>query len=216
MSFMFLRFNPKREAHPLQTTSGTGFTGAGGLFQSQTGSPSSSDPALAISRGVCRASFNPKREAHPLQTRDQSALALRHPCVSIPNGKPILFRPTPGRLPPRRFARFNPKREAHPLQTPYISFTLLADWCFNPKREAHPLQTATSWTRTICRSGFNPKREAHPLQTQKRCRRRDSFGMFQSQTGSPSSLDVGLIDPGREEDLVSIPNGKPILFRRQG
>src|SRR5579875_532391 len=86
-------FNPKREAHPLQT----------GLFRKQSaikGSVSipNGKPILfrRSSTGISTAwafCFNPKREAHPLQTLAQAHF--------------------------ERYAKagFNPKREAHPLQT---------------------------------------------------------------------------------------------------
>ncbi len=64
-------FNPKREAHPLQTSFSMSATTKPSKFQSQTGSPSSSDP-LAVSRcALPMEGFNPKREAHPLQTTSQ-------------------------------------------------------------------------------------------------------------------------------------------------
>src|SRR5579875_3002428 len=61
-------------------------------FQSQTGSPSSSDEEARKDPVEFTKSFNPKREAHPLQTYIDflgQDLTLQ---VSIPNGKPILFR----------------------------------------------------------------------------------------------------------------------------
>src|SRR5579875_1460705 len=85
---------------------------------------------------------------------------------------------------------------------------------------------------------FNPKREAHPLQTVKTIAVTNAANMFQSQTGSPSSSDFFHLPLPRIENLfqsqtgspsssdpvppcqlydyqfVSIPNGKPILFRR--
>ncbi len=43
---------------------------------------------------------------------------------------------------------------------------------------------------------------------------RSTLLKFQSQTGSPSSSDQALPGSGQSEVSVSIPNGKPILFRR--
>ncbi len=63
-------------------------------FQSQTGSPSSSDVFVKASRLPAPIGFNPKREAHPLQTGGAGPLPFHSPQVSIPNGKPILFRPS--------------------------------------------------------------------------------------------------------------------------
>src|SRR5579875_3274791 len=113
---------------------------------------------------------------------------------------------------------FNPKREAHPLQTPCTPIAVVSHQSVsipngkpilviqqpqrmdrpkgasvNPKREAHPLQTPHVGlvSRSLSVSGFNPKREAHPLQTKPPRKGKD------------------------HENLVSIPNGKPILFRRR-
>src|SRR5579875_2650939 len=110
------RFNPKREAHPLQTVHIDRRAVRNCAFQSQTGSPSSSDEAAAVSRAIS-CSFNPKREAHPLQTGDCVRGAGEIICVSIPNGKPILFRLSDASVTDEISNSFNPKREAHPLQT---------------------------------------------------------------------------------------------------
>ncbi len=61
-------------------------------FQSQTGSPSSSDSMKFRRETASNFRFNPKREAHPLQTHGRLHGDTRCPHVSIPNGKPILFR----------------------------------------------------------------------------------------------------------------------------
>src|SRR5579875_1889768 len=138
------------------------------MFQSQTGSPSSSDLVLLPLTPCTLNSFNPKREAHPLQTGRSSVVSS---VKSLPfqsqTGSPSssdrrasssprtsdTFQSQTGspsssdqkRLPalPAVAARFNPKREAHPLQT-WASSVCRAAWQtgrFNPKREAHPLQT---------------------------------------------------------------------------
>src|SRR5579875_630570 len=111
--------------------------------------------------------------------------------------------------------------------------------CFNPKREAHPLQTSSTFHFHVLRTCFNPKREAHPLQTLFHPASYTTISLFQSQTGSPSSSDDTALDiAGLSHKLfqsqtgspsssdrarlemeartgeVSIPNGKPILFRR--
>ncbi len=94
-------FNPKREAHPLQT-------------------------AFRRKDGGKLPRFNPKREAHPLQTYHFVPGSGRELVVSIPNGKPILFRHRTGTHSGRDGRRFNPKREAHPLQTHCMpAFSLL-------------------------------------------------------------------------------------------
>src|SRR5579875_1119215 len=182
-------FNPKREAHPLQTfiphrkttrqrmfQSQTGSPSSSDFvlchapdrflkFQSQTGSPSSSDPVYGA--GVLRRynRFNPKREAHPLQTRGR---ATAHACadnVSIPNGKPILFRP-----PGARWRSQLLKKVSIPNGKPILFRQSLF----------------------ILRQGD---------------------AKFQSQTGSPSSSDGKGAFRRVLQERVSIPNGKPILFR---
>src|SRR5579875_3840424 len=85
-------FNPKREAHPLQTPctpiavvshqSVSIPNGKPILFRQQT-------QRMDRPKG---ASFNPKREAHPLQTKPPRKGKDHENLVSIPNGKPILFR----------------------------------------------------------------------------------------------------------------------------
>src|SRR5579875_367522 len=68
----YVSFNPKREAHPLQTL-GIILQSVGHiLFQSQTGSPSSSDSPCTMHCYTVSLCFNPKREAHPLQTTGSS------------------------------------------------------------------------------------------------------------------------------------------------
>src|SRR5579875_3662804 len=88
-----MRFNPKREAHPLQTNAWAAAAASFRSFQSQTGSPSSSDLEKPLPFRDGELCFNPKREAHPLQTRNIASVCERHE------------------------PSFNPKREAHPLQT---------------------------------------------------------------------------------------------------
>src|SRR5579875_2511435 len=139
----YVSFNPKREAHPLQTL-GIILQSVGHiLFQSQTGSPSSSDhrsQPIAFRLSGC---FNPKREAHPLQTRKIALLLTDFLLVSIPNGKPILFRQ-------RMKGRLHGADELFQSQTGspsssdalYSNCRRISPKCFNPKREAHPLQTA--------------------------------------------------------------------------
>ncbi len=97
MSFMFLRFNPKREAHPLQT-------------QRERGS-NDRRSSVSIPNG------KPILFRLPHRRR-----ALRQSRVSIPNGKPILFRRGSGRRRSKATSLcFNPKREAHPLQTEWLA-----------------------------------------------------------------------------------------------
>src|SRR5579875_2481856 len=86
------RFNPKREAHPLQTLLSDAI-----LTQTDDVSIPNGKPILfrrCQIESFCptRAGFNPKREAHPLQTGVSISCECRHRKVSIPNGKPILFR----------------------------------------------------------------------------------------------------------------------------
>ncbi len=135
--------------------------------------------------------FNPKREAHPLQTLVPDQTEYNAIGVSIPNGKPILFRPSSTCQSICMISCFNPKREAHPLQTTVReSIIVLLPMSFNPKREAHPLQTFSDGPGT-----------------------RLTFEQFQSQTGSPSSSDLLHSCCRIQAQEVSIPNGKPILFR---
>src|SRR5579875_7359 len=113
--------------------------------------------------------------------------------VSIPNGKPILFRQ-------QNINGTNAPTGTFQSQTGSPSSS---DVCLSCKF-ARPL------------TGFNPKREAHPLQTATPRRGRLRFpARFQSQTGSPSSSDKAVKHGGDLLEVeVSIPNGKPILFRR--
>ncbi len=94
-----------------------------------------------------------------------------------------------------------------------VSFRVMDVTRFNPKREAHPLQTARRCRRQGLCWCFNPKREAHPLQTVQLAIASNQGGVFQSQTGSPSSSDRHKGLPPLSDRQVSIPNGKPILFR---
>ncbi len=88
------------------------------LFQSQTGSPSSSDPDTVSVFPHCRGVSIPNGKPILFRPRNAARIHGKRKGVSIPNGKPILFRPSilPRARPVLR--RFNPKREAHPLQTP--------------------------------------------------------------------------------------------------
>src|SRR5579875_3032241 len=159
-------FNPKREAHPLQT----------GCQRKSSCTPSN-----------C---FNPKREAHPLQTCNNPTTAHLNQYVSIPNGKPILFRP--------ESAAGNRNEVAVSI----------------PNGKPILFRQSSRKSFACAKKSFNPKREAHPLQTPLSRSRSRNAGMFQSQTGSPSSSDPVASSGAKRLGLVSIPNGKPILFRQ--
>ncbi len=135
-------------------------------FQSQTGSPSSSDRVVFPAGNLPVASFNPKREAHPLQTVERAKVQCSDILVSIPNGKPILFRRGEQERCHKKQLCFNPKREAHPLQT-LLCLRLAAivqefqSQTGSPSSSDH--RRKRRWkVSLLC---FNPKREAHPLQT---------------------------------------------------
>ncbi len=165
MPISWQSFNPKREAHPLQTQRDDAGDIKRGEFQSQTGSPSSSDTSLSFA----------------------STKLLR---VSIPNGKPILFRHLTLRAQEAPVFSFNPKREAHPLQTAQISYNGTGVTEFQS-------QTGSPSSSDAVTNGYVV----------------DNASKFQSQTGSPSSSDDVRQKVLRRDDRVSIPNGKPILFR---
>ncbi len=159
-------FNPKREAHPLQTERERKRKRAIVIeFQSQTGSPSSSDKTDGAPAISGRGGFNPKREAHPLQTACGGLISYPDCYVSIPNGKPILFRRAEG---------------------------------FFPRDGCDAFQSQTG-------SPSSSDSEAVPAP--------GPLLVFQSQTGSPSSSDRAIGHCFQSGRGVSIPNGKPILFR---
>ncbi len=158
-------------------------------FQSQTGSPSSSD-----------------------QGKLRGEQGTTH--VSIPNGKPILFRPICSIAWILSIGCFNPKREAHPLQTIQNCPWPTAYLEFQSQTGSPSSSDRASSSVSACRRGsFNPKREAHPLQTKRRSSASSGVVRFQSQTGSPSSSDLDRFFGESQFLCVSIPNGKPILFR---
>ncbi len=184
-------FNPKREAHPLQTVQGMKQAQPMLQFQSQTGSPSSSDCECEPDRLPGCTGFNPKREAHPLQTLGTLRRTGGGRLVSIPNGKPILFRHELGYIlsprggyvsipngKPILFRRLRisgaggaslqfQSQTGSPSSSDEMRLRAAIEDVqgFNPKREAHPLQTHSRPCKQNQGKGFNPKREAHPLQT---------------------------------------------------
>ncbi len=162
------------------------------MFQSQTGSPSSSDLVLLPLTPCTLNSFNPKREAHPLQTGRSSVVS---------SVKSLPFQSQTG----------------SPSSSDWWSMIVASARAksFNPKREAHPLQTAELPVLPVHQIRFNPKREAHPLQT------KSGFLLFllSPLVSIPNGKPI-LFRPGRVRSAgrhgrpgVSIPNGKPILFR---
>ncbi len=161
------------------------------MFQSQTGSPSSSDRDEHVHEPELISIVSIPNGKPILFRRGYISRISSHFSVSIPNGKPILFRPT--RLQLMSVAQL---KVSIPNGKP-ILFRLLR----------------TFWPQGL-RCRFNPKREAHPLQTHSSPRRSAGVSWFQSQTGSPSSSDPAPMRQGRSTFSVSIPNGKPILFRR--
>ncbi len=85
-------FNPKREAHPLQTRGQRGTCHAPDSVSIPNGKPILFRRRTIWSPAMSRGCFNPKREAHPLQTQHFRLYRPLRAEVSIPNGKPILFR----------------------------------------------------------------------------------------------------------------------------
>ncbi len=183
-------FNPKREAHPLQTHQRLRQRAEAGIVSIPNGKPilfrlRDLDRAYANffrvsipngkpilfrphpDRASCRPSLVSIPNGKPILFRlgVWRVTAEYNFEVSIPNGKPILFRPSTRCSGATLISCFNPKREAHPLQTQRPSSSIARWRSFNPKREAHPLQTPKPAPAMAPLSSFNPKREAHPLQT---------------------------------------------------
>ncbi len=157
-------FNPKREAHPLQTTmKPLGFISVW-LFQSQTGSPSSSDEAPLRQNGLKDEVSIPNGSPSSSDTGSEQSVHAQGG-VSIPNGKPILFR-------------------------------------------HHLHRWLQHWTLAFQSQTGSPSSSDNAI-----VQVRSGVAVFQSQTGSPSSSDILIRKPDSASRDVSIPNGKPILFR---
>ncbi len=162
------------------------------MFQSQTGSPSSSDSRHREWIGRKGQVSIPNGKPILFRLRMWDSYQEVSQCqVSIPNGKPILFRQS--RREREKIMKILFQSQTGSPSSSDGESSLRQDSLkqgFNPKREAHPLQTLISILPRWILQGFNPKREAHPLQTQ---------AVTHNMSGMP---------------VVSIPNGKPILFRQ--
>ncbi|SRR5579875_1354089 len=209
-------------------------------FQSQTGSPSSSDGILSNTLYCCLtvsipngkpilfrrrvpgtgqarvARFNPKREAHPLQTNStMPRLAIRVD-VSIPNGKPILFRPS------IMTTETNDRQVSIPNGKPIL---------FRPgigSREGASrvgvsipngkpiLFRPCSVSQTHCRYQPVSIPNGKPILFRRVKGKGKGNGTIVSiPNGKPILFRLSGRDSLHARAAVSIPNGKPILFRQR-
>ncbi len=161
------------------------------MFQSQTGSPSSSDAQFA------------KRPRLQLP-------------VSIPNGKPILFRREPRKRGRKKREEFQSQTgspsssDQHRIWVWDEVLRWFQSQTGSPSSSDVPKIFFNTGALKVSIPNGKPI-----LFRRRRCSSASRSSMFQSQTGSPSSSDHQVCERGSCYLIgVSIPNGKPILFRQ--